>query len=176
MTSRIREERLRRGVGVRELARRVGVTPGAVSQWERSEERGAIKRETLARALAGIDPELAVDQPAPRRVQPAPFPRPEQRRSYELHRDIARKLIDTPDEVLAVVPGNVERMREHVHGPMAHAWLDEWLTLSRGQLGDLLNVMLATGQHGIDMRQVTPFAGILTHEERLAAIERARAA
>lgn len=176
MSSGIREERLRRGVGVRELARRVGVTAGAVSQWERSEERGTIKRETLVRALAGIDPTLVVDGPVSRRVQPAPFPRPEQRRSYELHRDVARKLIDTPDEVLAVVPGNVERMRQHVHGPMAHAWLDEWLTLSRGPLGDLLGAMLAIDQHSIDLRQVTPFAGVLTRQERLAAIDRARAA
>jgi transcriptional regulator with XRE-family HTH domain len=173
--SRIRSERLLRDIGVRELARRLGVSPGAVSQWERGEERGTIRRSTLEKALRGIDPHLDVTEPK-HRVQPAPFQRREQRVSYELHREIAKRLIDSPDEVLSAVGPNIERMRQVVRGPRAHEWLDEWQRLAKGDLGTLIGVMLGTDQHSIDLRQNSPFAGVLSRDERIDAIERANAA
>jgi len=76
--------------------------------------------------------------------------------------------------VLSVVPGNIEKIRPRVHGSMATEWLDEWQRLSRGSVGAIIDVLLGTDQHSIDMRQNSPFAGALTQQERLEAIGRAR--
>jgi transcriptional regulator with XRE-family HTH domain len=170
--SQIRRSRERAGVGVRELARRLEVTGSAVSQWERSELEGSARLDTIAKALDAVGERLVVSsQPVQRTTRE--LIRREERVSLELHRAIAKKLIDDPDSVLAVVPANVERMRSVVRGSTANAWLDEWLTLARGSLGALVDTMLSTDQWAIDLRQNSPFAGTLTQQERVEAIERA---
>lgn len=175
--STIRQARTAKGVGVRELARRMNVTPGAVSQWERSEANRTIQVDTLQRALRALGEELVMesrpvegDRP---RIERAPMGRREDRVSYELHRAIARKLIDAPDAVRSVIPDGVEKVRSHFRGPLVKAWLDEWLALSSGPLGPLVDVLLGIDEHAVEMRQNTPFLGILTQEERLEAIARA---
>lgn len=52
MSNLIQTARIEAGVTGVELARRLGVTPGAVSQLERSERDGSIRWESLERALA----------------------------------------------------------------------------------------------------------------------------
>jgi len=58
MTSTIRSTRLAAGISVNELARRLGVTPSAVSQLERSESEGTIKINSLRDALAAMGANL----------------------------------------------------------------------------------------------------------------------
>lgn len=58
MTSTIKTTRLSRGISVNELARRLRVTPSAVSQLERSESEGTIKINSLREALAAMDASL----------------------------------------------------------------------------------------------------------------------
>lgn len=177
--STIRRTRTAQGIGVRELARRMNVTPGAVSQWERSEANRTIQVDTLQRALMALGEELVTetrsigDEGLP--YEPVPMERREDRVSFELHRAIARKLIDAPDAVRSVIPSGVERIRGHVRGPLVNAWLDEWLALSTGPLGPLVDVLLGTDEHAVEMRQNTPFLGVLTQQERLEAIRRATA-
>lgn len=175
--STIRRVRTAKGIGVRELARRMNVTPGAVSQWERSEANRTIQVDTLQRALMALGEELVTES---RSIggeglpyEPAPMERREDRVSCELHRAIARKLIDMPDAVRSVIPVGVEKIRGHVRGPLVNAWLDEWLALSTGPLGPLVDVLLGTDEHAVEMRQNTPFLGVLTQQERLEAIRRA---
>lgn len=58
MASTIKSTRLSRGISVNELAKRLGVTPSAVSQLERSEAEGTIKLNTLREALGAMDATL----------------------------------------------------------------------------------------------------------------------
>ncbi|WIB65529.1 helix-turn-helix transcriptional regulator [Curtobacterium sp. MCBD17_040] len=165
--SSIRRARQANNVSVRELARRLHVSPTAVSQMERSEARGAIQLGTLRKALLAAGPVSA--GPA------APFERREDRVSFELHRAVAKKLIDDPDSVLSVVPDNLKKMRDRVHGPLAHEWLNEWERLTTSSVGALVDAMLATNEHAAELRQNSPFAGALSQDERIEAIRRASA-
>lgn len=54
MSNLIQTARREAGVSNAELARRLGVTPGAVSQLERSERDGSIRWATFERALAAL--------------------------------------------------------------------------------------------------------------------------
>jgi hypothetical protein len=90
-------------------------------------------------------------------------------RSIELHRLIAGKL----DEAI------VERARRRVL-----KWLDDedaqvpglyaraWLELLNGPRAELKQALVEDSQRMRDLRQNTPFAGVLDEEERLAVIRR----
>jgi hypothetical protein len=54
------------------------------------------------------------------------------------------------------------------------AWIDDWDRLLDGPTDRLVEVCVSEDEYAIDMRQVGPFMGVLTQEERLEAIERAR--
>jgi transcriptional regulator with XRE-family HTH domain len=155
-SSSIKRARFESGVTVYELAKRLGISPGAVSHMERSEQHGGIQVGTLNRALTALGVE-----------------RREDRVTFELHRAVAGRLIEDPQKVKSVIPGNVERMRCHVRGPLAAAWLDRREELSRGWIGQLIDAMPATDELGMEMRQNRPFLGVLTQEERPRAIKRA---
>lgn len=165
----VRDARSRRGVGVRELARLAGVSPGAVTQWEASEARGSIRRATVERALRALGSSLAEEYP-----HPEPLARREDRVALELHRAVAVKLIDRPEDVLAVVPDNLRRIRDRVRGAAARSWADEWERLTTSdRLGPLIDAMLGCDRRSVNLRQVSPFAGVLTNDERVRAIGRA---
>ncbi len=70
---------------------------------------------------------------------------------------------------------NVPKLRDTVRGPLAHEWIDQWEgALRKGSVSELIELCLSPGERGIDLRQVGPFAGVLTDKERMAAIRRAR--
>ena len=173
--SEIKRIRLSKNISLRELAGRLGVTAGAVSQMERSEERGSIQIGTLTKALAAMDVEFLKEtrSAAPRHHIRAPFERREDRVAFELHRAIAKKLLDDPETVLSVVPANIAQIRQHTRGPLVAGWLDKWDELSGATIGTLVNALLDTSDEGIEMRQNGPFMGVLTQQERLEAIARA---
>lgn len=175
--SSIKRARISQDLSVREFSRLLGVTPGAVSQMERSEAAGRIGIATLRHALAALGEELVVTsqrrRDKPRSALKAPFVRREDRVAYELHRAVAKKLIDEPEYVLSLVPGNLEQIRRNVRGPFVARWLDEWELLARGPIGDLIQVMLGGDNEAKEMRQNSPFGGTLTQAERLEAISRA---
>ena len=58
MASTIKSTRLAAGISVNELAKRLGVTPSAISQLERSEAEGTIKVNSLREALAAMGANL----------------------------------------------------------------------------------------------------------------------
>lgn len=60
MSETIRSLRKAQGISVSELAARLRVTPGAISQMERSEREGTIKLRTLEGALSALDRQLVV--------------------------------------------------------------------------------------------------------------------
>ena len=167
----LRRTRLRLGLGVRDLARRAGVAPSAVTQWEHSEARGVLRRSTLKRALGAMGTSIEAEDIALH--SSTPLERREDRVALELHRAVARQLVDRPDDVLDRVPENVRRMRPRVRGG-AVALLEVWSDLAaRREIGRLVDVMLSPSLRAIEMRQISPFAGVLSEEQRARAIERA---
>lgn len=173
--STIKRLRVEQGVTVRELARRLSVTPGAISQMERSEAAGTIGVGTLRRAVEALGAQLilTITNEHDRPGSVAPFERREDRVTYELHRAVAKKLVDDPERVLEVVPANIAMLRQQVRGDLAQQWLDQWETASRGPVRELIRLMLGEDSNSKDLRQTSPFAGVLTQQERVVAIARA---
>ncbi|WP_430644975.1 helix-turn-helix domain-containing protein [Agromyces sp. GXS1127] len=150
------------GWSMRDLAAHLGVNVSTVSRMERSEREGTIQLSTLRRALDVMDRDLEL-QPVNRRR--------EERVSMALHRAIARKLTHSPEDVLAVIPENLERIRHTVRGPIAESWMTRWEHLARGPVEELIEAMLDDTPEGRELRQNSPFAGALSPDERIRAIE-----
>ena len=129
-------------------------------------------REALSRraALQGV----TVSELARRVLSTAAEVRPENRVQLELHRVVLGKLLVDPDHVRELARRNIERMRSSVRGSQAQGWLDEWAELIEHPGPRLVEAFLGEDVHAVDLRQVSPFAGALTQDERLAAVERAR--
>jgi len=171
MSTLIRDARQRQGVGVRELARRCGVSAPTVLDWERSEAAGTIQVDTLGRALGALGERIVVGSRGAR--SDATLERREQRLGLELHRTIAGKLIADPETVLAAGRARLDRMRATLRGG-AVEWLEEWARMIEDHdLAGLVGVMLGVSQRDLDLRSVSPFTGLLSPEERNAVLDRA---
>lgn len=169
--STIRRARQRRGIGVRELARLAQVTPGAVTQWENSELRGSIRPATIERALQAMGTNATTESASSNQNN---LERREDRVTLELHRAVAHKLIADPAPVLLRAAANIDTLRSRVRGNEAQLWVDEWESLIADRaIGAIVDISLGTDPWSINMRQTSPFAGILTEQERLAALEKA---
>lgn len=178
----VRAERLRQNLDQRDLAARAQVGLSALRRLEAGQ--GSTLRTVLA-VMHALD--LPLDVPrrgaAPRRraaslpSEPTGLTRREERTSWYLHRAVASKLrTGAREQILTIARENLAAMRAGVRGPQAHAWVDEWEKALNGPTSDLIALMLRTDTGGIDLRQVSPFAGALSQDERLAAIRRAVAA
>jgi hypothetical protein len=102
--------------------------------------------------------------------------RREDRVTLELHRAVAAKLVWKSSDVMSVVDANLEQLRARVRGTSALSDIAEWARLAKGKrTGALIDRMLGSDPRSISMRQTSPFMGVLSNEERLAAIARASA-
>ena len=89
----------------------------------------------------------------------------DQERSLFLHAAIAKELRVRQTEIIAVARRNISRMRS----VNPHAWrlLDDWERILEGTTSQIVACMLDPSEHGRDLRQVSPFAGVLTLEQRI---------
>jgi len=100
-----------------------------------------------------------------------PALRPEAERSRWLHLVAAGKLATDPNGVLALARRNLDRLR-HIHGNgRADRWLDEWQRILDAGPSAVLDVFTSRSPRSVDLRQTSPFMGVLTQEERRAALE-----
>ena len=95
------------------------------------------------------------------------------RRSWLLNRAVALKMDAVSlDEWRPRIESNINRLRNVVHGEPHEQNLTRWEKLVKaGDVRALKRVMLDVSPDGIAMRNVSPFAGTLTPEERMAALE-----
>ena len=91
----------------------------------------------------------------------------DQERSMFLHAAIAKELRVRGAEVVEVAQRNISRMRSM--NPHASPLLDECEKILQGTIDQIVGRMLDPSEHGCDLRQVTPFAGVLTPAQRAAA-------
>lgn len=155
--------RARRAAGLtqRELARRAGTSGATVAAYERGRKEPRLS--TLQRLIDAAGGRLALsvagDEPQPAELTGG------DRWSLALHRAVLRRLVDEPDAVRARALRNVATMRRSGDGS-ARVYLDAWDRLLRGPLEPLVAALTALDHEARDLRQVTPFAGVVPPRER----------
>lgn len=94
--------------------------------------------------------------------------------AYELHLAVTQKLLEDPVGVVQKGLLGLERMRERPRGPVGEGWTSRWEELLKGDLEELRKRMLATDEEAEDLRQMSPFMGVLDDAERRDAIRKAK--
>jgi len=154
------------GLSQRALAARAGTSGATIAAYERGTKEPRLS--TLRRILeaAGMRLECRYE----------PFPTGggsdgltrEDSRSLALHREIATRLATDPDRVLRKARRNLAVMRRANDDGAADAWFTEWQRRLNGTLASVVEALVSHDQHARDLRQVTPFAGVLSDAERRA--------
>jgi excisionase family DNA binding protein len=88
-----------------------------------------------------------------------------ERRSLWLAYAVAGKVVADPDRARALAREQINRMRPVARG-QARQWLAEWERLLDGPTEDLLRTLIDTSPVGRELRQNSPFAGLLDQDER----------
>jgi excisionase family DNA binding protein len=100
--------------------------------------------------------------------------RPEQLRSLWMHRAVAGRLARDPERVLARAYRNLDRLqRVHPTG-MSAALLARWRRLLDEGPEAVMRALVDESPDADELRQNSPFAGVLTSNERLAILRAAR--
>lgn len=89
----------------------------------------------------------------------------DQRRSLWLAYATAGRIVESPDHSLTLARRNIEHMRGTTRG-QARRWMDEWHRLLGGPIEHLLEVLVSPSPRSRELRQSSPFAGLLSDEER----------
>jgi len=99
----------------------------------------------------------------------------EAERSLWLHRVVAGQLALDPDGVLERARGNLQRMLNPHPSGMSAAWLSSWRDILDDGVDAVLDTLTSQARQAVDLRQNSPFAGVLTQEQRTAALAAFRA-
>ena len=90
----------------------------------------------------------------------------DQRRSLWLNTAVAGRLVADPAGVLNAASRNLEAMQTvHTRGQAAH-WLAEWSKVLEGPTERVLEVLTSPTPWAREMRQNSPFSGVLSEDER----------
>lgn len=100
----------------------------------------------------------------------------DQTRSLLLAHAIAGRIVADPDGTRALAWRNLRKMREGSSRGAAQVWIREWERLLEGSLTDLLTALTSPSPRSRELRQNSPFAGVLTNEERHRVLHTARSA
>jgi len=96
----------------------------------------------------------------------------------ELHRTVVQHFQRDPERVLEIARENNKKIRNYYEtatwGNAGIMWVDEWDKALSGDAKKFIYTCLREDELGNDLRQVSPFAGVLSDDERWAAIHRAR--
>ena len=94
----------------------------------------------------------------------------DQLKALWLHRAVAGRLVQDPDAVLAKAASNLERLRTVHPDGMAAMWLEQWRVVLAAGSEAVLEVLTSRAPHAIELRQNSPFAGVLLDAERQAVL------
>jgi predicted XRE-type DNA-binding protein len=152
-----------------ELSRLSGVHQPSISQFLSG--KIDMSDEQLDRLLSCLGYHLEVT----RRAVPVELTRSE-RRSWQLHRHLSRQL-DRPtlERWHPTLRKNLKRLRGGVQGQPHERNLRRWTSLvDSGDLGGLHRVLTGLDRDSIEMREVSPFGGLLASDERNDILQPAR--
>jgi excisionase family DNA binding protein len=95
----------------------------------------------------------------------------EQEQSRWLHAAIASRLVAEPDLVLGRARANLDRFNAVHAGTMAAHWLGLWRNALDSGPDRVLTALMSETPQATEMRQNSPFTGILPPDERRAVLE-----
>lgn len=91
----------------------------------------------------------------------------DQERSLWLHRAVLAELVADPEEVLARVRRNLQRLRtQHPDRGMTARWLGQWQEVLDAGVDAVADVLTSQGPVALELRQNSPFAGVISEEVR----------
>lgn len=155
------------GLSQRQLAGRAGTSGATVAAYERGSKEPRLS--TLRRLVEASGRRLLIEV-APSRAWPLTR---EDRRSLALHRAVLRRLLEDPDAVRTKGLSNVATMRRTSDGSAA-SYLDEWESLLQGAFEELVAALTSLDLRSRDLRQTTPFAGVVPPRERWDIVRASR--
>jgi hypothetical protein len=90
-------------------------------------------------------------------------------RSIALHTEVARRLLARPELL--------DRARDRVagwsrDGSVARCWVDAWTEVLQGSLGEVVNAITDPSEQGHNLRQTSPFAGVIDAQTRWHILRR----
>jgi excisionase family DNA binding protein len=95
----------------------------------------------------------------------------DQERSLWLHRVVAGHLALDPQAVLTLAARNLEHLGQvHPRG-MTAQWLDQWQKVLDSGEDAVFGILTSPSPHAVELRQNSPFAGVLSDQERAAVLE-----
>ena len=94
----------------------------------------------------------------------------DQRRSLWLHRAVAGRVAADPDSALELARGNARRFLSRGASSGSARWLRRWLRLIDLGPDPVMEVLTSTSGVARELRQNSPFAGLLSESERLAVL------
>lgn len=99
-----------------------------------------------------------------------PSLRRDQQQSRWLHGAIVGHLVAEPDLVLTRARENLDRFSQVHAGTMAERWLDLWRSTLDSGPDHVLTVLVSDAPEAAELRQNSPFTGILSAEERTSVL------
>ncbi len=149
------------GLSIRELAERAGVAASTV--WRIEAGRLDPTVGMLRRLTASVRPP-APSSPATREAVVG----------LALGRLTASAVLRDPDELVAKAGRRVAAVLADDRSQRGQKlWAAEWQQVLDGPLEGVVAALIDPGERGYELRQNTPFTGVLSDEERLAAVRRA---
>ncbi len=95
----------------------------------------------------------------------------DQLRSLWLSHAVAGRLVAGPERVLGRARQNLDRMLAASSRGAAKVWLSQWRELLAGPVESILEALTSRSPRSRELRQNTPFAGVLSEHERRAALD-----
>ena len=90
-------------------------------------------------------------------------------RSKALHVEVGKKLLRQP-ELVRTAQERLQTMRHKL--PYAESYLEQWAGLLSGPLEGVLRVLGADDEDSRALRHTSPFAGLLSEQERMTVLRR----
>jgi transcriptional regulator with XRE-family HTH domain len=161
----LRDVMLETGTTQSELSRISGVRQPSISQFLSGKVE--LSDEQLDRLLSCMGYRLEVVR---RPVEPS-LTRSE-RRSWQLHRRLSSRLTRTSlEEWGPTTERNLERLRGRVTGQPHQRNLERWTSLlESGDVLGLHRVLTGLDRDSIEMREVSPMSGLLSHADRAGVL------
>ena len=158
----IRTLRNRAGLTQQALASAAGTSQSTIAAYESGAKSPTLR--TLENLAASLDLEMLTDF-VPRMTR-------EDRRSLAFHRAIAALVERDPDQTVSRARKNLAKLRK-IH-PHATTLLDRWRTWLELTPDELIEKLVDPRMAARDMRQVSPFSGMLPASERARILRRFR--
>jgi excisionase family DNA binding protein len=95
----------------------------------------------------------------------------DQLKSLWLHQAVAGSLVTDPDEVLGKARENLDRLLRQHRKTMTEVWLKHWQGKINEGAGAVLKVLTSEDPEAVELRQNSPFAGVLSQSQRQKVLE-----